>query len=184
MSFRQTRFQIPEPVRDAYSDFKKVQKLNYHKHRNFAHRLRIDTAAFKEREKFLENIPTIFLRRLKTEYPPRRRDVCETEEIARIWNEYRANRKHPDPREARSMGGTWAETIVLNEAKLQRVIEVDESVIIRDMKTREIIGVVIRGACGDPGVLEWVTDIIHDNVGWRRNVRVRVSHQQSQLDIN
>ena len=63
------------------------------------------------------------------------------------------------------MGGSWPQTIVLDQTKLQKVVEVDESAIIYDSKTGEIAGVVLRNVCGDPGVLEWVTSIIQENVG-------------------
>jgi len=63
---------------------------------------------------------------------------------------------------------------VLDKAKLQKVVEAEESAIIHDSKTGEVIAVVLRCVCGDPGILEWVTSIIQENVGWRRNVRVCV----------
>ena len=103
-------------------------------------------------------------------------DVCETEEIQTLWTEYRSGRRHPDPREARAHGGTWPSTIIIDEARLQKVVGVDESVIFTDAKTGDIIAVVLRDVCGDAGVLEWVTGIIQENVGWRRNVRVSELH--------
>lgn len=82
------------------------------------------------------------------------------------------------------MDGTWAPTVILDKEKLQYEVKVDQSAIIYDAKTEEIIGVIIRNACGDPGVLQWVTGIIRQNVGWRRNVRVRVPYSQTVPGID
>jgi len=62
--------------------------------------------------------------------------------------------------------------MVLDEAELQKVVGVSESAIFKDADTGEIVAVVLRNVCGEQGVLDWVTDVIHENVGWRRNVRV------------
>ena len=63
--------------------------------------------------------------------------------------------------------------MILNEAELQHMVEVGESAIFRDSETEEIVAVVLRDVCGDPGVLKWITEVARENVGWRRNVRVR-----------
>jgi hypothetical protein len=150
----------------------KAKKVLYQQHRQFAQRLRIDKASVKTREDYLSAIPTISLPRLNTEYPPQHLDVCETEDIQTLWQQYRHGMKHPDKREARSHGGSWPSMMILNEAELQKVVEVDESAVFRDSGTEEIVAVVLRDVCGDPGILEWITNVIHENVGWRRNVRV------------
>ena len=174
--FRQGQFHIPDAVKNAHTEYQREKQYHYQQHRKLASRLHIDKASVEGRQEFLEEIPTIFLPCFKEEYPPCRHDVCENEEIQAMWNEYRNKRKHPDPREAHAMGCTWAETLVLDEEKLQKVVGEDESVIICNSKTGDIAGVVIRNASGDPGVLKWVTEIIQKNVGWRRNVRVCILH--------
>lgn len=170
--FRQKRFSLPDPVQEACAKFKASREHRYHQHRKFARRIHIDRASVNKREEFLQTIPTISLPQLVNEYPPHHHDVCETKEIETIWTNYRNGRKHPDPREARAMDGTWAPTLILDETRLQKVVEEDESVIIHDSETGKVVGVVIRNVCGDPGVLAWVTSVIQENVGWRRNVRV------------
>ena len=174
MLSRQKRYQIPDHVRAACSEFQKARSLHRRQHRQLARQLRIEKASISTRDGYLSTVPTLALTRLQEEYPPHRHDVCETEEILTIWADYRSTKKHPDKREARANGGSWPETTILDKTKLQKVVEADESAIIHDSKTGEVIAVVLRDVCGDPGILEWVTSIIQENVGWRRNVRVCV----------
>lgn len=138
--FRQKQFCIPTNVQNAYEKFQKGRKHHHHKHQKFARWLHIDRALVKEREAFLQQIPTIHLLWPKAKYPPRRTDVCETEEIKAIWDKYHSGWEHPDPREVHAMGGTWVPTVVLDETKLQKVVEEGKSVIICNSKTGEIAG--------------------------------------------
>ena len=62
--------------------------------------------------------------------------------------------------------------MALDEMKLQKVVDVDESAISWDSATGAIVAVVFWNVCGDPGVLEWVTNVIWENVSWCQNVRV------------
>lgn len=172
LSSRQKKFRIPANVHGAYSKCQKAKKALYHQHRQFATRLRVDAASIHTRDDYVATIPSTTLSQLTAEYPPHRRDVCETEEIKTVWTEYRHGRPHPDRREAKANGGSWPSMVILDETKLQKVVGEDESIIIYDSETQEVVAVVLRDVCGDPGVLEWVTGVIQENVGWRRNVRV------------
>jgi len=169
---RQKRFRIPDSVRAAHSEFEQARKALYHQHRRFAHQLCIDKASVATHDNYLSAIPTITLPRLDSEYPPHLYDVCETEDIQTLWTDYCHNKKHPDLREARHHGGSWPKTMVLDETELQKVVGVDESAVFKDVDTGEIVAVVLRNVCGEQGVLDWVTDVIYENVGWHRNVRV------------
>jgi len=52
------------------------------------------------------------------------------------------------------------------------VVGVDKSAIFQDADTGGIIAVILWNMCSEQGVLDWVTDVIHENVGWCQNIRV------------
>ena len=117
----------------------------------------------------LDGIPTIQLAKRKKEYPPSGHDIYEADATRKIWKEYRAQTPYPDPRG----GKTWKPFHKLNPARLQHIVGKNDSVIIRDEDTDEIIGVVIRNFSGENRrLLDWINGIIAENTGARRSVRV------------
>jgi hypothetical protein len=118
----------------------------------------------------LEGVPTYQLPKLANPYPPPERDIYETEEIATIWRNHRAGKKHPDRRSKRS--GHWMELEKLDEKKLALIVGVEESVIIRDADSDEIVAVVLRRFSRNGEILEWINGIVDENVGLRRGIRV------------
>ena len=111
----------------------------------------------------------IYLRRLKTPYPPPLHDIYETETIADIWQNHRNKTPHPDPRSG--LHG-WPDLKKLNSSKLSYIVAGNESVIIRDADSGEIVAAVLRHFAGNDEVLEWINGIVDENVGLRRGVRV------------
>lgn len=169
---RQKRFAFPDVVKQAHRNYQTQKKRYRQEHRKFASRLRIDTASKSQSNIYVGAVPTRELPRLGAEYPPSHLDICETEDIETLWTDYRKEKRHPDLREAKVNGGSWPETMILDEKQLQLVVEPDQSIIVYDSDSGEIVAVVLRNTCGDPGVLEWVSGVIEENVGLRRNVRV------------
>jgi hypothetical protein len=124
----------------------------------------------KTRHSRIANIRTVRLTRLEAPYPPPMRDIYETEEIGDIWHNHRNGKEHPDGRSRTT--GHWMELEKLDKSMLSLIVGPDESVIVRDAQTDEIVSVVIRDFCGDCEVLDWVNGIIDENVGLRRGIRV------------
>ena len=119
----------------------------------------------------LAGIKTVTLPQCKNkeEYPPRGHDIYETAEIWKIWKEHRAATLYPD----RRGGKTWKPLLELDPEKLQYTVKAGESVIIRDKKKGDIVGMVIRNfSNGNESLLDWINGIILENTGLRRNVRV------------
>ena len=125
----------------------------------------------KTKHSRLQNVPTQRLPCLVQPYPPSGKDICETEEIASIWKNLWKVKKHPDTR-GKESGKEWAELEFLDERKLGLVVGVDESVLIRDLKSGGLVAVVIRNFARNGEVLDWVNGVIDENVGLWRGIRV------------
>lgn len=136
----------------------------------------------KSRHSRLAGIRTVHLPRLAAPYPPPERDIYETEEIGDIWRKYREDNEHPDTRSKTT--GHWMEMEKLDKEKLPLIVEPDESVIVRDADTNEIVAVVIRKFCGNDEVLEWINGIIDENVGLRKGIRVcKLLNQLQNINV-
>ena len=117
----------------------------------------------------LANVPTIQLAKKKVAYPPRGHDIYETPEARQTWEDFQAKTPYPD----RRGGKTWKPLHELNPENLQHTVKADESVIIRDHSSGELIGVVIRNfSNNNQHLLDWINGIIAENTGARRSVRV------------
>lgn len=124
----------------------------------------------KTRQSRLEGLARTKLPRLEEPYPPPDRDIYETEEIAEIWRNHRAHKKHPDRRG--KFGDSWPKLERLDDTKLGLVVGVDESVIVYDAESGDVVAVVIRDFVGNDEILEWISGIVDENVGLRRGIRV------------
>jgi len=117
----------------------------------------------KTKHSWLKDVPTHRLPRLAQPYPPPDKDIYETKEIASIWWKVQKVKKHPDGRG--KFGGGWADMEPLDERNLGLVVGVDESVIIRDLETGDLVATIIRNFVGNEEVLDWINGIIDENVG-------------------
>jgi len=90
--------------------------------------------------------------------------------IASIWRSHRAGKKHPDAR-GKSCG-SWPQLEKLKNSKLSLIVKVNESAIIRDADTGEVVAVVLRKFVRNDEVLEWISSVPDENVGLRRGIRV------------
>ena len=128
----------------------------------------------KAKGQMLSGIETAFLPSLKEEYPPSGYDVYETDETCQVWKEYRDATLYPDRRGEK----TWKPFHKLDAGCLQYTIKQDESIIIQDSKTEEIVYMAIWNFSGNKGgILEWVKNIIEENTAIRKSVRVSPFHK-------
>ena len=158
---------VPIGVTVAFRDLAKNKKHRRHRHRQLADILGLSP---KTKQSKLEGVRTTYLPCHKKPYPPPEKDIYETEEIAEIWRNHRYGKKHPDKRG--KAHGKWPEMERLDEKKLALTVEAEDSVIVRDEKTHQIVAVVLRNFTGDEEVLEWVSSVADENVGIRRGIRV------------
>ena len=152
--------------------FKQKDKLhNMYRHRCSHFALSVGMVP-KAKGLKLAAIPTIHLAKTKTAYPPRGHDIYETAGARQIWEDFQARTLYPD----RRGGKTWKPLHELDPNRLQHTVGVEESVIIRDTRTDEIIGVVIRDfSNNNQQLLDWINGIIEEGTGSRRSVRVGIT---------
>ena len=117
----------------------------------------------------LADVPTVSLPRMEEEYPPSGHDIYETDAAHAIWEEHRKTTPYPDPRGGR----TWKPFHKLDPDRLQYTVHKDESVIIKDSKSGEIVCVIIRNFSNNKvELLEWINGVIIENNEARKSVRV------------
>lgn len=104
---------------------------------------------------------------MEEEYPPQDHDIYETDAAHAIWENHRKTTPFPDKR------GDWKPFHKLNPDCLQYIVDADESVIIRDSETKEIVCMVLRNFSNNrEKLLEWVNRVIIENSEARKSVRV------------
>ncbi|KAJ3746576.1 hypothetical protein DFH05DRAFT_1607390 [Lentinula detonsa] len=106
----------------------------------------------------------IELPRLETPYPPCDKWIIEDSEIWGLWEAYITKHKQPDPRVRRRGLHT------LDETQLQCNVAPDESVIIFDKDSGELIFAQLRNFCQVPAIVEWVNSVLKKNLSVQRNM--------------
>jgi hypothetical protein len=101
-----------------------------------------------------------------TAYPPFGKWVCETDSIRKLWHYHLRYDPQADKRLPRH------EPVVIKASKLDRVIKEDQSCIVRDPITKEIVLIVLRDIVNDMDVLDWLDDAVEEATSTRRNIRV------------
>ena len=156
------------PLRLWLAFDRKEKGKNAFRHRRSHFALSVGLAPAAKGEK-LAGISTIFLRKRGKAYPPRAHDIYESPATQKIWEDYQARTPYPDTRR----GMTWKPFHELDPSHLQHVVKEDHSAIIRDVKSHEIIGIVVRNfSNNNRKLLDWINEIIEENTGSRRSVRV------------
>ncbi|KAI0729088.1 hypothetical protein C8Q72DRAFT_778702 [Fomitopsis betulina] len=102
---------------------------------------------------------------LSTPYPDLFHWVCETAEIAELWDDWVHKAKLADQRMSRRP------MLIEDPEKLAIIIAADQNAIIRDSETGEIVALVIRDWCADPAVVVWVNSVVAQAVGLKRHIR-------------
>lgn len=111
-------------------------------------------------------LPKVYLPQLRNAYPPIGHWIVENKDIYSQWNEYLQGYKLSDMRHRRYP------THLLQVKNLRLDIGPEESAIIYDKNTEDIIGVVIRKFSNSPEVLEWATSILKRSTEVATSVRV------------
>ena len=118
------------------------------------------------------NLQLRCLKRLPTPYPPVGAAICENLTIYGMWQKHCTKTKHPNTRDGKPLPH-WSDLVMLDEDRLQYIVDTTESVVIRDADDySKIVAVVIRDFCPVKGVIDWVNSVIDKNVNERRNIRV------------
>jgi hypothetical protein len=159
---------IPPSVNVAFKARTKGAKVYKHRRDHFASGIGLLP---KTKGKKLVGIKVVELSRLAEEYPPAGYDIYEADETYAIWDKYRKSILYPD----RRFGKTWKPYHKLDPNQLQYTVAEDESVIIRDAKTKEIVCTVIRNFANKEKLLEWINSVIIENSDARKSVRVGIS---------
>lgn len=67
---------------------------------------------------------------------------------------------------------------------LQHTICSDSSTLIQDPNTGELVLMVLRGFCGDLGVLDWVDGVVREVIAQKRSVRVSNFNLSGKIALN
>lgn len=122
----------------------------------------------REVEDLYANIAVHEVTKVAVPYPPVDEWVAETPEIAAMWQARIERGKLHDDR------GYRREIHILDPERLQYDLQPEESALFVDKVTGKLVMAVIRNFCRDQGVLDWLTDIILENVDARKSIRVCV----------
>ena len=157
---------IPLRIRLAFGKKEKLKGSYKHRREHFMSGIGL---APKTQGQKLAGINTISLPTLQKEYPPSGYDIYETDDVHQMWKAYREVTPYPDCRGGR----TWKPFHKLDPNSLQYIVRANKSIIIYDKKTKQIVRLVIRNFSGSKAeVLEWVNEVIVENVDLRKSVHV------------
>jgi hypothetical protein len=159
-----SRFSAMDDALKQRQDYFLVQR---HKKIDFIRRVGLNWPP-ATRDEFLKTIKTTKLTKLKTPYPEAKHWICESATIDNKWRDYLQNdpRAQPDRRLPRRP------IFCLDPAKLQLDIQADESELVYDTESGELVLLALRNFCGDDNLLSHIDDIVKQAVEYRRSIRV------------
>ena len=117
-------------------------------------------------------IQTVYLSQLPTSYPPIGHWVADNSTIYNQWNQHLATVKLSDSRHKRYP------TMEIDPTQLQLDIKSNESFIICDNDSKEVVGVVVRNFVKNKKLLSWVSEVVQKSVEVTKSVRVRNLYYQ------
>ena len=134
---------------------------------DFIHRIGLNWSP-ATRDSFLKGVNTVYLRKLRTPYPAINEWICESDAIDDKWSDYLKHdpRAQPDSRRKRQP------IFRTNPSNLSLDIGADQSAIIYDAETGDLILVVLQNFCSEPDLLSYIEGIIKQAVDFRRSIRV------------
>ena len=149
----------------------KARKLLFLQHRNnkldLIHRIGLNWSP-ATRDSFLNGVDTVYLPKLTTPYPRMKQWICESDMIDDKWRSYLKYdpRAQPDKRQPRKS------IFRLDPSKLSLDIGPDQSAIIYDGNTGELVMLVLRNFSAEPNLLLHIEGVIKQAVQCRRSIRV------------
>ncbi|KAI0121950.1 hypothetical protein F4814DRAFT_457819 [Daldinia grandis] len=99
-----------------------------------------------QRDEFLTNIKVVELPKLESPYPPTDLSLDGTPEAKHQWQQYQEDELRRDPQYTK---GSYQEIMDLDCSHLKYIVPQEESVIIRDINTRETVLIVLRDSIPD-----------------------------------
>ena len=148
------------PSRFSAMDDALKQRQDYfltHRHKkvDFIRRIGLNWSP-ATRDEFLKTINTFKISKLETPYPAVKHWMCESDSIDNKWRDYlqKDPRAQPDRRLPR------LPIIRVDPAKLQLDIQINESALVYDTESGELVLLVLRNFCGDADLLSHIDDII------------------------
>ena len=134
---------------------------------DFIHRIGLHWSP-ATRDTFLEGVATILLPKLTTPYPVTKQWMCESDVIDEKWRHYLNYdpRAQPDKRRPRQP------IFRVDPSHLSLDIGPDQSAIIYDANTGELVMLILRNFCCDPDLLSHIDEIIKQAVDCRKSMRV------------
>ncbi|KAI5817839.1 hypothetical protein BZA77DRAFT_308612 [Pyronema omphalodes] len=119
------------------------------------------------RDEFLSHLDELYLPQLETPWPPKDVWVSESPATGPLWKDHLQSVKLHDNR-----GKRKDVLVIAGDEGWAKVVRADESTIVFDEKSGEIILVVIRRFCGDSEVLKWINSIAAHAVGIKKSIRL------------
>ena len=156
---------------DAVSTALKHRRQHFIAHRNlkldFIHRIGLNWSP-ATRDLFFQGVNTVYLPKLATPYPAINHWICESATIDDKWRKFLKDdpRAQPDKRRARQS------IFYMHPSQLSLDIGADQSVMVHDANTGQLILIVLRNFCRDPDLLSHIEGIIKQAVECRKSIRV------------
>ena len=121
-------------------------------------------------EQFLPHLPIISLPKLSKSnlYPPPNHWIYESEEIRALWHDHLVYGRQPDTRLRRHP------LLELEEGQLKYDLTGNQSAIIQDKDTGEIVAMVYRNFMPEQyhSILEWINQTIMTSIDRKKSARV------------
>ena len=145
-------------------------KLIHLDHRNlkvdFIHRIGLNWSP-ATRDSFLKGVKTVYLRKLRTPYPVINEWICKSDAIDNKWHNYL---KH-DPRAQPDSHRKRQPDFCIEPSNLSLDIRADQSTIVYDANTGDLILIVLQNFCSDPDLLSHIEGIMKQAVDIHKSIR-------------
>ncbi|KAI1385378.1 uncharacterized protein F4822DRAFT_432228 [Hypoxylon trugodes] len=119
-----------------------------------------------QKEAYLSKIKVVYLPRLKDPYPENDFYVAGTPKAKEQWDDYWADKFPPTVRKPYTIR---RETLDMDISRFKYIVKQDESIIVRDADTKELVFVAIRDLIPDDEVKHTMTTLCKEITRFRQN---------------